>query len=159
MRRIVIWQWRHAEVILPIRMIRMFFCMAFLLLNFKKGGINMDELLYVIPANSEKEEILNTLKAHPEIKFVSLVGIDMAGNDTDEKIPMRIFLKDIDEFYAGTAVQTDGSSVVLTGIATLNNAKVDMPVDPSVNWFVDYNMENYDEETASQSARCASRPS
>ena len=107
----------------------------------------MDELLYVIPANSEKEEILNTLKAHPEIKFVSLVGIDMAGNDTDEKIPMRIFLKDIDEFYAGTAVQTDGSSVVLTGIATLNNAKVDMPVDPSVNWFVDYNMENYDEET------------
>ena len=121
--------------------------MAFLLLNFKKGGINMDELLYVIPANSEKEEILNTLKAHPEIKFVSLVGIDMAGNDTDEKIPMRIFLKDIDEFYAGTAVQTDGSSVVLTGIATLNNAKVDMPVDPSVNWFVDYNMENYDEET------------
>ena len=52
----------------------------------------MDELLYVIPANSEKEEILNTLKAHPEIKFVSLVGIDMAGNDTDEKIPMRIFL-------------------------------------------------------------------
>lgn len=121
--------------------------MAFLLLDFKKGGISMDELLYVIPANSEKEEILNTLKAHPEIKFVSLVGIDMAGNDTDEKIPMRIFLKDIDEFYAGTAVQTDGSSVVLTGIATLNNAKVDMPVDPSVNWFVDYNMENYDEET------------
>ena len=55
----------------------------------------MDELLYVIPANSKKEEILNTLKAHPEIKFVSLVGIDMAGNDTDEKIPMRIFLKDI----------------------------------------------------------------
>ncbi|MDY4696514.1 MAG: glutamine synthetase, partial [Selenomonas montiformis] len=64
-----------------------------------------------------------------------------------EKIPVRIFLKDIDEFYAGTAVQTDGSSVVLPGIATLNNAKVDMPVDPSVNWFVDYNMECYDEET------------
>ena len=115
----------------------------------------MDELLYVIPANSEKEEILNTLKAHPEIKFVSLVGIDMAGNDTDEKIPMRIFLKDIDEFYAGTAVQTDGSSVVLTGIATLNNAKVDMPVDPSVNWFVDYNMENYDEESVVREGRKA----
>lgn len=107
----------------------------------------MDELLYVIPANSSKEEVLKAVKDHPEIKFVSLVGVDMAGNDTDEKIPVRIFLKDIDEFYAGTAVQTDGSSVVLTGIATLNNAKVDMPVDPSVNWFVDYNMENYDEET------------
>ncbi len=107
----------------------------------------MTDLLYVIPANSPKEEIIQSLKEHPEIKFVSLVGIDMAGNDTDEKIPMRIFLKDIDDFYAGSAVQTDGSSVVLTGIATLNNAKVDMPVDPEVNWFVDYNMENYDEET------------
>jgi len=107
----------------------------------------MEELLYVIPANTPKEQILSDLKAHPEIKFVSLVGIDLAGNDTDEKIPMRIFLKDIDDFYAGIAVQTDGSSVVLTGIATLNNAKVDMPIDPSVNWFVDYNYENYDEET------------
>ena len=107
----------------------------------------MEDLLYVIPANSTKEDVLASLKAHPEIKFVSLVGIDHAGNDTDEKIPMRVFLKDIDDFYAGSAVQTDGSSVVLTGIATLNNAKVDMPIDPSVNWFVDYNLENYDEET------------
>ena len=105
----------------------------------------MDELLYVIPANSSKEEVLKYVSEHPEIKFVSLVGIDMAGNDTDEKIPMHIFVKDIDDFYAGSAVQTDGSSVVLTGIATLNNAKVDMPIDPTVNWFVDYNYEHYDE--------------
>ena len=107
----------------------------------------MSELIYVIPANSQKEEIKKTLVAHPEIRFVSLVGIDMAGNDTDEKIPVGIFLKDMDAFYEGRAVQTDGSSVVLTGIATLNNAKVDMPVDPSVNWFVDYNLEHIDEET------------
>lgn len=105
------------------------------------------DLLYKIPANTPKEDVLKSLKEHPEIKFVSLVGIDMAGNDTDEKIPMRVFLKDMDDFYAGSAVQTDGSSVVLTGIATLNNGKVDMPIDPSVNWFVDYNMENYDEVT------------
>ena len=105
----------------------------------------MDELLYVIPANSSKEDVLKYVSEHPEIKFVSLVGIDMAGNDTDEKIPMHIFVKDIDDFYAGSAVQTDGSSVVLTGIATLNNAKVDMPIDPTVNWFVDYNYEHYDE--------------
>lgn len=107
----------------------------------------MDDLLYVIPANTPKSKIARMLKSHPEIKFVSLVGIDLAGNDTDEKIPMRIFLKDMDEFYAGTAVQTDGSSVVLPGIATLNNAKVDMPIDPSVNWFVDYNYEHFDDET------------
>lgn len=106
----------------------------------------MNDLIYVIPANTAKEDIIKTLKAHPEIKFVSLVGIDLAGNDTDEKIPIRFFLKDIDSFYEGTAVQTDGSSVVLTGIATLNNAKVDMPIDPDVNWFVDYNMEHYDDE-------------
>jgi len=105
----------------------------------------MDELLYVIPANSAKEDVLKYVEEHPEIKFVSLMGIDLAGNDTDEKIPMRVFVKDIDDFYAGTAVQTDGSSVVLSGIATLNNAKVDMPIDPTVNWFVDYNYEHYDE--------------
>ena len=106
------------------------------------------ELLYVIQANKcDKKEIIHILKNHPEIKFVSMVGIDLAGNDTDEKIPVRIFLKDIDDFYSGHAVQTDGSSVVLTGIATLNNAKVDMYVDSSVNWYIDYNYESGDEET------------
>ncbi len=125
-----------------------FIHVVFLLLKFLKfkGGFLMDDLLFVIPANSKKEDILSKLKEHPEIKFVSLVGIDLAGNDTDEKIPVQIFLDDIDKFYEGSAVQTDGSSVVLTNIATLNNAKVDMPIDPSVNWFIDYNMENFDEE-------------
>ena len=107
----------------------------------------MKNLLYTIKANTPKEEIIQLLKEHPEIKFVSLMGIDLAGNDTDEKIPVRVFIKDIEDFYAGTAVQTDGSSVVLPGIATLNNAKVDMPVDPSVNWFIDYNFEYFDDET------------
>lgn len=36
-------------------------------------------------------------------------------------------------------VQTDGSSVHLPKIAVLNNAKVDMIPDKSVNWYVDYN--------------------
>ena len=106
------------------------------------------ELLYLIPAGKyDKKEIVHILKGHPEIKFVSLVGIDLAGNDTDEKIPVRVFLKDIDDFYTGHAVQTDGSSVVLTGIATLNNAKVDMYVDPAVNWYIDYNWESEDSDT------------
>ena len=107
----------------------------------------MAELLYTIKANTPKEEIIRQLRDHPEIKFVSLMGIDLAGNDTDEKIPVQIFIKDIDDFFSGRAVQTDGSSVVLPGIATLNNAKVDMPVDSSVNWFVDYNFEHYDNVT------------
>ena len=59
----------------------------------------MKNLLYKIKANTPKEEIIQQLNEHPEIKFVSLVGIDLAGNDTDEKIPVRLFLKDIDEFY------------------------------------------------------------
>ena len=104
----------------------------------------MNELLYKIPANTPREEVIRTLREHPEVRFVSLVGIDMAGNDTDEKIPVRIFIEDIDKFYNGTAVQTDGSSVVLPKIATLNNAKVDLPIDPAVNWFVDYDQESPD---------------
>ncbi len=107
----------------------------------------MADLLYTIKAHTPKEEIIRLLREHPEIKFVSLMGIDLAGNDTDEKIPVRLFIKDMDEFFAGRAVQTDGSSVVLPGIATLNNAKVDMPIDHSVNWFVDYNFEHYDNVT------------
>ena len=55
----------------------------------------MENLLYVIQEKKKKEDIIEQLKAHPEIKFVSLVGVDMAGNDTDEKIPVRIFIKDI----------------------------------------------------------------
>jgi glutamine synthetase len=106
------------------------------------------DLVYLIPAGKYgKEEIASLLTNHPEIKFASLVGIDLAGNDTDEKIPIELFIKDMDDFYNGTAVQTDGSSVVLTGIAVLNNAKVDMLADASVNWFVDYNFEHIDEET------------
>ena len=108
----------------------------------------LKELLYYIPAGQYgKEGILSLLAQHPEIRFVSLVGIDLAGNDTDEKIPMRIFMEDYDDFFAGKAVQTDGSSVVLMNIATLNDARVDMVADSSVNWYVDYNNDNIDDET------------
>ncbi len=106
------------------------------------------DLLYYIPAGQYgKEGVLALLEQHPEVKFVSLVGIDLAGNDTDEKIPVSAFFDNYESFFEGTAVQTDGSSVVLTDIATLNNARVDMWGDPSVNWFVDYNYENIDEVT------------
>ena len=54
-----------------------------------------DELVYVIPAGQYgKEGVLALLEQHPEIKFVSLVGIDLAGNDTDEKIPISVFIDD-----------------------------------------------------------------
>ena len=101
------------------------------------------ELLYYIPSGEfGKEGVLSLLRTHPEIRFVSLVGIDLAGNDTDEKIPIEIFRKDYDDFFEGKAVQTDGSSVVLMDIATLNDARVDMVADAGVNWYVDYNEEN-----------------
>lgn len=103
------------------------------------------DLLYTIPKNKHSAEDLKTiLNLHPQIKFVSLVGVDLSGNDTDEKIPVSLFLDDIDTFLNGVAVQTDGSSVVLPGIATLNNAKVDMVADLNCNWFVDYNYDFID---------------
>lgn len=107
-----------------------------------------NELLYYIPAGQYgKEGVLALLEQHPEIKFVSLVGVDLAGNDTDEKIPISMFFDDYEDFFEGRMVQTDGSSVVLTDIATLNNARVDMWADASVNWFIDYNYENLDPMT------------
>ena len=104
--------------------------------------INNDLLYYIPSGEFGKEGVLGLLKTHPEIRFVSLVGIDLAGNDTDEKVPIELFLKNYDDFFAGTAVQTDGSSVVLMNIATLNDARVDMVADASVNWYVDYNEDN-----------------
>ncbi|HEY8343579.1 MAG TPA: glutamine synthetase [Bacillota bacterium] len=103
-----------------------------------------DELIYIIPPECRNaKELKKLLTARPEIKFVSMVGVDLGGNDTDEKIPISNFLKDPDKFLAG-GVQTDGSSVILPGIATLNNGKVDFEADHSVNWFIDYNFEHLD---------------
>ena len=113
---------------------------------------NLEELLsqpmlYTLPAWTHEKGILKSiLEAHPCIKFVSLVGVDLGGNSTDEKIPVSLVLEDLEEFLR-VGVQTDGSSVVLYGIATLNDAKVDLIPDLEVNWFVDYNYEFYDEET------------
>lgn len=100
------------------------------------------ELLYVIPKDCHTaDSISRLLLEHPEVRYVSLAGIDLAGNDTDEKIPVRLFIDNIDAYLHG-GVQTDGSSVVLPGIATLNDGKVDLIADLSVNWYVDYNFEN-----------------
>lgn len=106
------------------------------------------ELLYCIPAGQYgKEGVLSLLAQHPEIRFVSLIGIDLAGNDTDERIPIEVFKEEYDDFFAGKAVQTDGSSVVFMNIATLNDARVDFVADSTVNWYIDYNDENMDEAT------------
>ena len=105
------------------------------------------DLVYVVPKTEHSVAALTkVLTEHPEIKFVSLVGVDLSGNSTDEKIPAKLFLEDIDGFITG-GVQTDGSSVVLPGIASINNAKVDMLADVNVAWTIDYNDENIDPET------------
>ncbi|KUO69357.1 MAG: glutamine synthetase [Clostridia bacterium BRH_c25] len=107
-----------------------------------------NDLIYVIdPGDYQKEELVSLLKNHPEIRFVSIAAADLTGNSTDERIPIKAFFDDIEEFLNG-AIQTDGSSVVLPGIATLNNGKVDLVADTNCLWFVDYNYENIDYETS-----------
>ena len=82
------------------------------LYNFE-GGLFYMSLLYVISKEKQnKKDLLEILQQQQQIRFVSLVGIDFLGNDTDEKIPIKNFIKDIDTFLSGTAVQTDGSSVI-----------------------------------------------
>ena len=106
------------------------------------------DLIYTIPHDKHtSEDIKAILLAHHEIKFVSFVGVDLSCNDTDEKIPVKLFLEDLETILHGVAIQTDGSSVVLPGIATLNNAKVDMITDLDSKWFVDYNYDHIDLET------------
>lgn len=108
---------------------------------------DLDKMLFVIPPSKhKKDQLAAILESHPEVKFVSLVGIDVGGNDTDEKIPIPDFIKKFDDFMEH-GVQTDGSSVVLPKIADLNNAKVDIVPDPASNWYVDHNFQHIDRET------------
>ncbi len=106
-----------------------------------------NDLLYVLdPTKYQQDELIELLKNHPEIRFVSLAAPDLTGNSTDERIPIKAFFDDIEEFLNGS-IQTDGSSVVLPGIATLNDGKVDIVADTNCLWFIDYNYENIDYET------------
>ena len=102
------------------------------------------DLVYLLPETAKDEAGLRRfLSEHPEIRFISLVAVDLGGNDTDEKIPVTAFLRDANGFLNG-AIQTDGSSVVLPGIATLNNGKIDFVTDPAAAWYVDYNWDLID---------------
>jgi len=99
----------------------------------------MSELLYFIDPNQETyDSIKEKLVQQPQIKFVSLVAVDLGNNSTDEKIPVGTFLEDIEGMLVN-GVQTDGSSVNLPEIAAINNAKVDIIPDRTVKWLVDYN--------------------
>jgi glutamine synthetase len=107
-----------------------------------------EKLLYVIKKNDHvADKLKKILNTHGEIKFVSLAGVDLIGHETEEKIPIQLFIDNIDTFLNGIAIQTDGSSVYLPNIATLDNAKIDMKADLDRNWFVDYNEENIDKDS------------
>ena len=110
-------------------------------------NINLDKMLFTIaPEEHDIEKIKEILNNHPEVKFVSLVGVDLAGHSTDEKIPVAAFIEDIEKTLRDGA-QTDGSSVALPTIADLSNARVDILPDKDVDWFVEYNFNNIDYAT------------
>ncbi len=109
--------------------------------------LRTDKMLFTIPADRhDKKNLTEILTDHPEVRFVSFAGVDIAGNDTDERIPIKLFMEDMEKMLEH-GVQTDGSSVNLPKIADLNNAKVDIIPDPEVNWYVDYNYSNTDMAT------------
>lgn len=103
-------------------------------------------LYYVEPKKHKPSELKEILDKHPQIKFVSLIAVDLGNNHTDERIPIEVMKDDVEGFL-NTGVQTDGSSVNLPKIADINNAKVDLIPDLTVKWFVDYNPNHYDDET------------
>jgi len=101
----------------------------------------MNKLCYFVKDELKTKTALNDfIIRNPNIKFVSLSGIDFLGNDVDERIPVSYFLKNIDDIFSG-GVQTDGSSVNLPGIATISDAKIDFIVDTEAKWFIDYNLD------------------
>ena len=110
-------------------------------------NFDLNRMLYTLtPDEHDVETVKSRLYAHPEVKFVSFTGVDMGSHNTDEKIPVAIFISEIDRFLSD-GVQTDGSSVALPTIADLSNARVDIVPDHDVNWYVEYNYDNRDYET------------
>ena len=106
----------------------------------------MGKMIYTIkPEHHGIIDMTKILEEHPEIQFVSFMGVDIGGNGTDEKIPIKLFIKDMEDMLK-YGIQTDGSSVELQGIADLNDAKVDILPDVDCVWFVDYNNEYYNDE-------------
>lgn len=75
-------------------------------------NLPLDNLLYVIKKENHDFEYLKTLLSnHPEIGLALLVGMDLKGNGTDERIPIQSMLDDMESFFS-LGIQTDGSSVV-----------------------------------------------
>ena len=108
---------------------------------------DLNRMLFTLtPDEHDSETVRSRLVAHPEVKFVSFTGVDMGGHNTDEKIPVALFLDDMEKLLKG-GVQTDGSSVALPTIADLSNARVDLVPDMDAKWFVEYNYDNMDYET------------
>ncbi len=106
----------------------------------------MNKMIYTIkPEYHDIENLNKILGDHHEIQFVSFMGVDIGGNGTDEKIPVKLFIKDMEEMLR-YGIQTDGSSVELQGIADLSDARVDLLPDCDCTWFVDYNYEYYNDE-------------
>ncbi len=97
-------------------------------------------MLYVVkPEDKSPNRLAALLKKHPEVQFISLLAVDFGNNHTDEKIPVSLVLDDLEDFFKN-GIQTDGSSVYLPEIASINNGKIDLIPDLEANWIVDYNM-------------------
>lgn len=110
-------------------------------------NFNFDKMLFTLtPDEHDVETVKAALKGHPEVKFVSLTGVDLGNHNTDEKIPVKAFIDDMKKILDDGA-QTDGSSVALPIIAELSNARVDILPDRDVNWYVEYNFSNIDYAT------------
>lgn len=112
-----------------------------------KDQTKNSNLTYFLPKNHLNSQYLESFfDTNKNIRFVSLVAVDLGGNSTDEKIPVSLFLNNIEQILE-KGIQTDGSSVVLPGIASLNNAMVSLVPDRNVKWFIDYNYDLIDEDT------------
>ncbi|KAG9393210.1 Glutamine synthetase catalytic domain [Carpediemonas membranifera] len=97
--------------------------------------------LFCVDPTKGEASVRRTLLTNPAVRFVSFVGVDVIGNSTDTLVPIEVFLSDLHDVFDGkSTLQTDGSSVVLTGLADLDDAQVDMHVDTTVKWYVQYNL-------------------
>ena len=67
-----------------------------------------NKIIYKIkPEKHNEKDLKRIIQEYPELKFVSLMAVDLYGNSTEEKIPIKEFVKDIDNYYSKLSIKEE----------------------------------------------------
>ena len=88
---------------------------------------DLNRMLFTLtPDEHDVETVRSRLVSHPEVKFVSFTGKDMGNHSTDEKIPVAVFLDDMEKMLEGSKniTYTQKNVKILCAMNDANKAQI-----------------------------------